>query len=214
MPDNPDKSSKREAALEAAGKDGGRSESNAIEDFVAGLLPSGGSRGNFARGEKGGQRTWGQDEVIQNINPDEKGVIKLDTGDTFVRAGGVESVTTKDGGSVTVKPDGTYKVKGGTAKFDLFTRETTVHFGDGRSVTIRDGRIDSVTDIKHTVFMNRKPNEFRRNPYFILDNDWKPEFTQPDALEQLMQRLKLQRELGGITPKPYSDYDPTFPQKR
>jgi hypothetical protein len=218
MVDNPYKPSKGEQASEAVSTGGGRSENNGIADFVAGLLPNGGSRSNdftWSSGQKGGRRDWFDLEEIQNINPSDKGVIKLCTGDSFERANGVEKLTTKDGGSLVVKADGSYVVTGGTAKFDLKSGETTVDFGHGRSATIRDGRIDSVTDVRHTAFMNRTENEFRRNPHVVVDDDWKPEYTKPDPIQQLLNKQKLQNQLNEFTPKPYSpSYDELFGPKK
>lgn len=234
MTDKANNLSRAEQAAESAAKNGsGSGETSALQDFVAGLLPKGGSNnGQSSESASDGARSTIQkdgsasgsatdngkqhqipregkdngdiingkigDKVgigdnmkkhlndLQVVSPDEKGVIKLQTGDTLVRAGGVEVLVTKGGGSVMVKPDGSYEVTGGTVKHDAKTGETTVDFGNGRSATIKDGRISSVTDGNNTAWMvgklNRLDDGIRPLPH-PYPGEW--DKLKPNSLEEL-----------------------------
>jgi hypothetical protein len=134
---------------------------------------------------------------IQIVGSNEKGVIKLQTGDTLVRAGGMEVLVTKGGGSIMVKPDGSYEVTGGTVKHDAKTGETTVDFGNGRTATIRDGKIDSVSDGKTSVWMvnktNRLDDSIKPVPFpHPNPGEWertKPETSKPNISNEQLQEL-------------------------
>jgi hypothetical protein len=211
MTDKANPTSRAEQAAESAAKSAAQGETSSLQDFVAGLLPKVASKDSapnasqessnsernrldkHSPGEKGDIINEKKLQIndMQIVRPDEKGVIKLQTGDTLVRAGGMEVLVTKGGGSITVKPDGSYEVSGGTVKHDAKTGETTVDFGSGRTATIRDGKIDSVSDGKNTAWMVNKINR--------LDDNIRPLLYDPDSKPPF-----------GITPKPYQMSEEEF----
>jgi hypothetical protein len=178
MTDKANAASRAEQAAENAAKNATQGETSSLQDFVAGLLPKVDSSNKQAKDnassealENSGKRSEKLGEIFdkklhiqdsQIVGPDEKGIIKLQTGDTLVRAGGMEVLVTKGGGSVVVKPDGSYEASGGSVKHNAKTGETTIDFGNGRSATIRDGKIESVTNGDTTAYMveNKRKTEW------------------------------------------------------
>jgi hypothetical protein len=181
-------------------KNGASQEQNAISDFVAGLLPKvtpaeNSSSPQHSQGSdqrtpvpNGSDRANKIGDAIKNsgdgllhkmqmqlVGPDEKGVIELKTGDTLVRAGGHEVLMLKGGGHVVVKPDGSYDIKTKdptNVKYDAATGSTTIELGEGKSVTLRGGRISSVDGNGQTAVMLEE-KKLDRLPRHELEPDWR-----------------------------------------
>lgn len=219
MTDKANPTPRAEEAAESAAKVASGSETSAIQDFVAGLLPKVASResssnasqdsgntgrdgvnnapkenasGSNDRSQNGLDKSRSTDkgditdkklqpQDFQIVGDDQKNTIALRTGDTLVRAGGIEVLSMKGGGTVLVKPDGSYEVTGGTVKHDAKSGETTVDFGNGKSATIRGGKIETVTDGKTTAWMVSMANKLENRHV----DEWPsgkalPESVRPD----------------------------------
>jgi hypothetical protein len=179
-------------------KNGSASAGDAIQNFVQDLLPR--ANGSASEGassikdslsNKQREQFEGRDSItnklekVQIVGPDEKGVIDLKTGDTLVRAGGHEVLMMKGGGSVVINPDGSYEMKsekGAKVKHDAKTGSTTLDFGEGSTVVIRDGRVAEVNRDGRTAVMS----DFKLRP-----RDW-------NELEKPLHRNQQEQSIPNI----------------
>lgn len=135
----------------------------------------------FGKGSEGMLKDL--DSELKFIHKD--GVEKLSTGDYVVKKGDTHGFISKDGDSITVNPDGTYKIDGDVSKSTTDRNgNTTVEFKDGAVVKFNDGGIQSVTRDGHTV----KIKEVKLMPYLEKPFPFKP------GLGHIDPRFKSEKE--------------------